>query len=139
MLKSLWQLMCLGTWYTVNKLSKELSKECNLSGHKWYTTHRVLKSHKIKMSIIHMQSWKQCALLVITTMALWPIYIHIYIYFIYIYIHIHYIYLYIYIHIHTKCSSTPPSRCIMEVSTNDVALMSFVLIWASFWLVEYSI
>ena len=28
----------------------------------------------------------------------------------------------------SKCSSTPPSRCIIEVSTNDVALTSFVLI-----------
>ena len=28
----------------------------------------------------------------------------------------------------SNCSCTPPSRCIIEVSTNDVALTSFVLI-----------
>ena len=44
-----------------------------ISGHKWSTTHRVLKSHRSKTSIIYMLSWKQCALLVITTMALWQL------------------------------------------------------------------
>ena len=33
--------------------------------------HIVLKSHKSKMSTVYMQSWKQFALLVITTIALW--------------------------------------------------------------------
>ena len=28
--------------------------------HKWSMTHRVLKSHKSKMGLIYMQSWKQC-------------------------------------------------------------------------------
>ena len=41
-----------------------------LSGHKWSTTHWVLKSHRRKMSIIYMLSWKQCALPVITTIPL---------------------------------------------------------------------
>ena len=41
----------------------KLSKEPNVSGHKWSTTHRVLKSHRSKMSIIYMLSWKQCAYL----------------------------------------------------------------------------
>ena len=59
-----------------------------ISSHKWSTTHRVLKSHRSKMGIIYMQSWKQCALLVITTMAFWQlmhlgtwctVYIYIYI------------------------------------------------------------
>ena len=45
----------------------------NISGHKWSTTHRVLKSHRSKMSVIYMQSWKQCSLPVITTMALWQV------------------------------------------------------------------
>ena len=44
-----------------------------ISGHKWSTTHRVLKSHRSKMSVIYMQSWKQCVLSVITTMALWQL------------------------------------------------------------------
>ena len=35
--------------------------------------HRVLKSHKSKMVIIYMQLQKQCALLAITTMALWQL------------------------------------------------------------------
>ena len=35
--------------------------------------HTVLKSHKSKMGIICVQSWKQCALLVIVTMALWQL------------------------------------------------------------------
>ena len=30
-----------------------------ISGHKWSTTHRVLKSHKSNMSVIYMQSWKK--------------------------------------------------------------------------------
>ena len=37
------------------------------TGHKWSTTHRVFKSHKSKMGVIYMQSWKQCTLLVITS------------------------------------------------------------------------
>ena len=44
-----------------------------ISGHKWSTTHRVLKSHRSKMSITYMLSWKQCALPVITTMTLWQL------------------------------------------------------------------
>ena len=38
-----------------------------ISGHKWSMTHRVLKSHRSKMGVIYMLSWKQCALPVITT------------------------------------------------------------------------
>ena len=30
----------------------KLNKEHNISGHKWFTTHRVLKSHRSKMSIM---------------------------------------------------------------------------------------
>ena len=44
-----------------------------ISSHKWSTTHSVLKSHRSKMGIIYMQSWKQSALLVITTMAFWQL------------------------------------------------------------------
>ena len=44
-----------------------------ISGHKWYATHIVLKSHRSKMGVIYMQSWKQCALLIINTMALWQL------------------------------------------------------------------
>ena len=44
-----------------------------ISAHKWSTTHRVLKSHRSKMSIIYMLSWKQCVLPVITRMALWQL------------------------------------------------------------------
>ena len=42
---------------------------CSLTGHKWYTTHRVLKSDRSRMGVIHMQSSKQCALPIITTMT----------------------------------------------------------------------
>ena len=55
----------------------KLSKEHNISGHKWSTTHRVLKSHKSKMRkmrVIYMLSSKQRALPVITTMVLWQTY-----------------------------------------------------------------
>ena len=40
-----------------------------MSGHKWFTKHRVLKSYRSKMGIVYMQSWKQCALRVITTIV----------------------------------------------------------------------
>ena len=46
------------------------SKEHNISGHKWSKTHRMLKSHRSKMGVIYMQSWKQCAIPVITTKPL---------------------------------------------------------------------
>ena len=61
------------------------------TGHKWSTTHRVLKSHKSKMSVIYMQSWKQCALPVITTMALWQLILGhmMYMYMMYIYIYVY--------------------------------------------------
>ena len=42
---------------------------CSLSGHKWYKTHRVLKSDRSRMGVIHMQSSKQCALPIIITMT----------------------------------------------------------------------
>ena len=32
----------------------------SISGHKWSTTHRVLKSQRSQMSIMYMLSWKQC-------------------------------------------------------------------------------
>ena len=41
----------------------------HMSGHKWSTTHRVLKSHRDKTSVIYMLSWKQCVLPVTTPMA----------------------------------------------------------------------
>ena len=47
----------------------------NIISYKWPTTHRVLKSHKRKMGVIYMQSWKYCALPVITTMA-WCAQVH---------------------------------------------------------------
>ena len=50
-----------------------LSNLIYISSHKWSTTHRVLRSHKSKMSVIYMLSWKQCALPIITTMALWQL------------------------------------------------------------------
>ena len=40
-----------------------------ISGRKWSTTHTLLKSHRSKTGIIYMQSWKQCDLSVITSMA----------------------------------------------------------------------
>ena len=40
------------------RVLNKLSKEHNISDHKWSTTHRVLKSHGSKMSIIYMLSWK---------------------------------------------------------------------------------
>ena len=53
-------------------LNKE-SKKRNISGHKRSTSHKVLKSYRSKMSVIYMESWKQCALPVITTMAFWQL------------------------------------------------------------------
>ena len=40
------------------RVLNKLSKENNRSGHKWPTTHRVLKSHRSNMSIIYMLSGK---------------------------------------------------------------------------------
>ena len=51
-------------------INKYLEKD--ISSHKWSTTHRVLKSHRSKMSI-YILSWKQCTLPVMTTMALWQL------------------------------------------------------------------
>ena len=57
-LMALPQLMHLGTWCKVTHCLYQWTKECklskgnNISGHKWSTTHRVLKSHKSKISII---------------------------------------------------------------------------------------
>ena len=42
-----------------------------ISGHKWSSTHRVLKSQRSSTGVIYMQSWKHCALPVITTMGFW--------------------------------------------------------------------
>ena len=38
------------------RVPNKLSKEHNIIGHKSSTTHRVLKSHRSKMSVIYMQS-----------------------------------------------------------------------------------
>ena len=38
-----------------------------------YARHRLLKFHRKKMGVIYMQSWQQCALPFITTMALWQL------------------------------------------------------------------
>ena len=42
------------------RVLNKLSKEHNISSHKWSTTHRVLKSPRSKMSVIYMQSCKHC-------------------------------------------------------------------------------
>ena len=81
-------------WYQWAQESST-SKEHNITGHKWFTTHIVLKSHISKVSVIYMQSWKKCALPIITTTWLMIAYIYVHIYSIYIYI-----YIYIYIHIY---------------------------------------
>ena len=58
----------------INVFAKMSENQKNYkSGHKWSTTHRVPKSHRSKMRIIYMLSWKQCAIPVITTMALWQL------------------------------------------------------------------
>ena len=62
---ALWQLMHFGYTLLVptnQRVLNMLSKEHNISGHKWSTTHRVLKSHRSKMCITYMLSRKQCAL-----------------------------------------------------------------------------
>ena len=41
---------------TNQRLHNKLSKERNTSGHKWSTTHSLLKSSKIKMSVIYMHT-----------------------------------------------------------------------------------
>ena len=51
------------------RVLRKLSKEQYISGHHWSTTHKVLKSHRRKIGLIYIQSSKQCALPVITTMA----------------------------------------------------------------------
>ena len=98
-----------------------------ISGHKWSTTHRVLKSHRNKISVIYMQSWKQCSLPVITTMALWQL-IHLGTWCTWVHVHelprshcsdnregilfswLHiYIYIYIYIFKFSKCKILPTS------------------------------
>ena len=40
------------------RVLNKLNKEHNINGHKWSTTHRVLKSHRSKMIKIYMLSWK---------------------------------------------------------------------------------
>ena len=55
------------------RVLNRLSEDHNVSSHKWFTTHRVLKSDRIKMSAIYIQSWKQCALPFVTTRALWQL------------------------------------------------------------------
>ena len=55
------------------KSAQQAKQEHNIRGHQWSTTHRMLKSHKSKMSLIYMQSWRQCALPVNTTMVLWQL------------------------------------------------------------------
>ena len=52
------------------RVFNKLSKEHSISVHKSSMTHRMLKYHRIKMGVIYMQLWKQCALPVITLMAL---------------------------------------------------------------------
>ena len=110
---ALGHIMCYTLVVPMNQgLPNMVSKEHNISGHKWSTTRRVLKSHRSKMSVIYMQSWKQCALSVITTMALWQlihlgtytsISIYLYIISIYLYMYIYlYLYLYIYIYIYIQ-------------------------------------
>ena len=65
-----------------------------ISGHKRSTISRVLKSHRSNMGAVHMQSWKQCALPLITTMALWQL-MHLGTWYtVYIYIHKLYVYIY---------------------------------------------
>ena len=55
------------------RVLNKLSKDRNISGHKWSSIRRVPKSQKVKISVTYLQSWKQCALPVITTMALWQL------------------------------------------------------------------
>ena len=52
------------------RVLNRLIKEHNISGHKWSTTHRLLKFHRSKMGIIYMESRKQCALPIIPVMLL---------------------------------------------------------------------
>ena len=44
------------------RVLNKLSKEHNISGHKWPMTYRVLEFNRSKMSVIYLLSWKQCAL-----------------------------------------------------------------------------
>ena len=77
-----------------------------ISGHKWSTSHRELKSHKSKMSVIYIHSWKQYALRLspqwlCANSCTWARYVRLYIYIdVYIYIIYIYIYKYIYIYIY---------------------------------------
>ena len=76
----LWQIkfMHLGTWCMVTHCWYQSTKECstsqarsiNIISHE-RSWHRALKSHKSKMGTIYVQSWKQCALPVITATAFW--------------------------------------------------------------------
>ena len=53
------------------RVLNKLSKEHNISGHKWFTTHRVLKSHRSKMSIM-------CVVLYVIICVPWITYDHLY-------------------------------------------------------------
>ena len=83
---TLWQLIHLGTWcsdvvihgYTFlvpmnQRVLNKLSRKHNISDYKLSTTHGVLKSHRSKTGVVYMQLWKECVLLVITSVALWQV------------------------------------------------------------------
>ena len=53
------------------RVLNKLSKERNTTGQKWFMIHRVLKSHWRKMSVIHVIMQWECALPVITIVALY--------------------------------------------------------------------
>ena len=55
----------------IQRVLNKPSKWHNISSCKWSMTQRLLKSHRSKMYVTYMWSWKQCTLPVITTMALW--------------------------------------------------------------------
>ena len=86
------------------KIFNKLSKECNVSGHKWFMTHRVLKSRRYKMyqqcvTVCYMPKCMSCHKVIMCCELVMTTFI----YYIYIYIYILYMYnMYIYIlFIHT--------------------------------------
>ena len=91
-------------------------------GHKWSTTHRVLKSHRSKMSIIYMLSWKQCALPVITTMGTHALG--------------HMMYGYVYILLvpilHSSCFCDSWAHCVSWITYNHLYYAPSLACWALF-------
>ena len=133
------RMMCSYTLLVLmnQKIFNKLSKERNVSGHKWFMTHRVLKSRRYKMyqqcvTVCHMPKCMSCHKVIMCCELVMTTYIYyIYIY-MYIYIYIYYICIicifiyYLYIHIFKG-----PSVC--QYLSHDHVLEYEVVIYHEVW------